>query len=125
MQHANSWLWHVGSSSLTRDQPRPLVWGVQSLSHWTNKEVPKFFFKNIFRGLTLNPDTQLNDKVAKVSKMECVCVCERERDRQTETERKQVCLKRASDRQRGPGMESGTFSHTLSQYSFWLDHRRR
>ena len=64
-------------------------------------------------------------KLHKVSKMECVCVYEREREIDRQRQRKQVCLKRASDRQHGPGVESGTFSHTGSQYSFWLDHRRR
>ena len=35
-------LWHVGSSSLTKDhvKPGPPAPGVQRLSHWTTKEVP-------------------------------------------------------------------------------------
>ena len=41
--HANSQLWHVGSSSLTRDGTRPSALGACSLSHWTSlshREVP-------------------------------------------------------------------------------------
>ena len=33
------WLQHVGSSSLTRDEPRPPALEAQSLSHWTTREV--------------------------------------------------------------------------------------
>ena len=95
---AGSWLQHMGPSIFTAacgslfpafilsvvacgiqfpDQgsnPGPFVLGAQSLSHWTNEEVPKLFLKNIFRGLTLNPDTHLNDKVAS-SFQNGVCVC--------------------------------------------------
>ena len=34
-------VWHVGSSSLTRDQTRFLALGVRNLSHWTTGEVLK------------------------------------------------------------------------------------
>ena len=34
-------VWHVGSSSLTRDQTRFLALGVRNLSHWTTREVLK------------------------------------------------------------------------------------
>ena len=44
MWHENSWSWHVGSSSLTRDQTLPPALGAQSLSQWTIREVPIFFF---------------------------------------------------------------------------------
>ena len=35
-------LWHVGSSSLTRDQTWAPALGVQSISHWIPREVPLF-----------------------------------------------------------------------------------
>ena len=35
MQDLCSSLWHVGSSSLTRTEPRPPALGTQSLIHWT------------------------------------------------------------------------------------------
>ena len=34
------WVWHMGSSSLTRDWTHALFLGAQSLSHWTTREVP-------------------------------------------------------------------------------------
>ena len=34
------YLQHLGSSSLIRVEPRPPALGVQSLSHWTIREVP-------------------------------------------------------------------------------------
>ena len=40
LQHANSWLLHVGSSSLTRGQAQAPALGAQSLSHWTTREAP-------------------------------------------------------------------------------------
>ena len=39
-------LWHVGSSSLTRDQTQPPALEAQSLSHWTTREVPQEHFKH-------------------------------------------------------------------------------
>ena len=39
-----SWLWLVGSGSLTGTEPRPSALGVQSLSHWTTREVLVFRF---------------------------------------------------------------------------------
>ena len=40
-------MWYMGSSSLTRDQPRPPALGTRSLSHWTTKEVPRLAFEMI------------------------------------------------------------------------------
>ena len=43
--------WHMGSyrTSPTKDQTRPPVLEVQSLNHWTTKEVPiHFIFKSTF-----------------------------------------------------------------------------
>ena len=37
---ARSWLQHVGSISLTRDQTWAPALGVRRLSHWTTSEVP-------------------------------------------------------------------------------------
>ena len=34
------YLWHVGSSSLTRDGPRPPALGMRNLSHWTTRKSP-------------------------------------------------------------------------------------
>ena len=39
-----SQLWHVGSSSLIRDWTWAPCIGVQNLSHWTNREVPGWYF---------------------------------------------------------------------------------
>ena len=37
-------LWHMRSSSLTRNWAWPPAWGTQSLSHWTTREVPPLDF---------------------------------------------------------------------------------
>ena len=37
---------HVGSSSLTRDWTQATCMGVQSLSHWTTREVPRLILKH-------------------------------------------------------------------------------
>ena len=39
LRHVNSPLQQVGSSSLTGVEPRPPAMGVQSVSHWTPREV--------------------------------------------------------------------------------------
>lgn len=43
LQHVNSYLWHVGSNSLTRDRTQISCLGAQSLSYWTMREVPKIY----------------------------------------------------------------------------------
>ena len=45
LQQVNSQLPQVGSSSLTRDQPRSPDVGARSLSYWTTKECPIFICK--------------------------------------------------------------------------------
>ena len=40
LPHVNSWLRHVGFSSLTRDQTLAPALGAHSLSHWTTRGVP-------------------------------------------------------------------------------------
>ena len=37
---AQAYLWHVGSSSLTRDRTWAPALGAWSLSHWTTRQVP-------------------------------------------------------------------------------------
>ena len=47
--HVNSWLWHAGSSSLTRDRTRAPALGMRSLNHWTAGEVPiPVYFQRLF-----------------------------------------------------------------------------
>ena len=36
-------MWHISSSSLTRNQTQAPALGAKSLSHWTTREVPLFF----------------------------------------------------------------------------------
>ena len=44
LQHANSWLWLVGSNSSPGIKPRPSTLGTLSLNHWTTREVPIWLF---------------------------------------------------------------------------------
>ena len=40
----NSFMWPLGSSSLTRDGTGHPALGVQGLSHWATREVPPILF---------------------------------------------------------------------------------
>ena len=44
--HLFNCLWHVGSSSLTKERPRPPALGTWSLGHWTTREVLGLFSEN-------------------------------------------------------------------------------
>ena len=65
LQHSGSFIAAfellVGSSSKTRDriEPRPRALGVQSLSQWTTREVPRCFFWPF-----LYPDTEYSNLLA-------------------------------------------------------------
>jgi len=46
-QRARSYLWHAGSSALTRDPTWPPALGAWSLSHWTAREVHACLISNV------------------------------------------------------------------------------